>query len=334
MDYLPIKTLYLEVTHACNQRCRHCYLDGGMHHQTAEMSTEQIKHIIKEFQEQGGSYLIITGGEPVVRKDIFEILDYAEKLNIPFNFASNGLAMTPERLEKLAGYRCLDMYFTSILGANARQHKDITQRDSYDKVMEALEFLDSKGIFTYVQVTLAKEYLNEIEEIGKKLLDSYNCMVKFTPIAALGSKSEEEKEESKALIITKEYFSLFLQKVEALNQRYPERIDKSNIQNYDQIKAMISDYQDEPLYSLSYGFLAVRPNGDMSFSCNMDNPYTFGKAYESIRIPADEKLFHYIDILKTAEQQVLRDSRENIVEVDVLVDYYIKKQRYESKKGV
>lgn len=45
MEYLPIKTLYLEVTHACNQNCRHCYLDGGMHHQPSEMSTEQIKHV-------------------------------------------------------------------------------------------------------------------------------------------------------------------------------------------------------------------------------------------------------------------------------------------------
>lgn len=39
-----------------------------------------------------------------------------------------------------------------------------------------------------------------------------------------------------------------------------------------------------------YGFVAVRPNGDLSFSCNMGNPYLFGKAYESIKIPVDAKL--------------------------------------------
>lgn len=43
-------------------------------------------------------------------------------------------------------------------------------------------------------------------------------------------------------------------------------------------------------YSLVYGFVAVRPNGDMSFSCNMGNPFLFGKAYESIKIPIDKNI--------------------------------------------
>ncbi|SHO45603.1 hypothetical protein SAMN02745217_01012 [Anaerocolumna xylanovorans DSM 12503] len=235
--------------------------------------------------------------------------------------------MTQSRLERLAGYECLDMYFTSILGANARKHKEVAQRDSYDRVMEAIRFFDGRGIPVYVQVTLAKDYIDEIEDIGEKLLCFDNCTVKFTPIATLGTKPDEEMERNKELLVTKECFPDFLKRVEALKQKYPDRVDGCNIQNYDQIKNAISDYQDEPLYSLSYGFLAVRPDGDMSFSCNMGNPYTFGKAYESIRIPLDEKLFHYIEILKAAEQQVLRDSREQIVEMDVLVDYYIKKQQ-------
>ena len=61
MDYLQIKTLYLEVTHACNQHCRHCYLDGGIHKPTLEMSFEQIKEILQQFKEQGGRYIIIGG---------------------------------------------------------------------------------------------------------------------------------------------------------------------------------------------------------------------------------------------------------------------------------
>ncbi|WP_346962156.1 radical SAM protein, partial [Clostridium sp.] len=93
MEYLHIKTLYIEVTHACNQHCKHCYLDGGIHNNVAEMSTEQIKKILKEFKKQDGRYIILTGGEPIMRSDIFEILDYIETLEIPFSFASNSLAM-------------------------------------------------------------------------------------------------------------------------------------------------------------------------------------------------------------------------------------------------
>lgn len=65
MDCLKISTLYIELTHACNQ---HCYLNGGIHYTVAEMTSEQIKKIFRKFKEQGGRSAIITGGEPLVRK--------------------------------------------------------------------------------------------------------------------------------------------------------------------------------------------------------------------------------------------------------------------------
>jgi MoaA/NifB/PqqE/SkfB family radical SAM enzyme len=323
MEYLHIKTLYIEVTHACNQHCRHCYLDGGIHNTIANMSTEQIKKIFREFKDQGGRYIILTGGEPIIRKDIFEILDYIEELEIPFNFASNSLAMTKERLEKLSSYKYLDMYFTSILGVNADKHKAITGKDSFDKVLEALAFFDKKKIPTYVQVTLADEYIDDMESIAELLTKFDNCTVKFTPIGTLGIKSEDEVIHNQYLIVPKERFKYFHDKVTLLQEKYPNKIEDSNIQDYSQIYASIDDYKDEELYSMCYGFLAVRPNGDMSFSCNMDNPFVFGKAYESIKIPVDKKLKDYIDLLRKAEEAVLKEAEESIVELDVTVDKYI-----------
>jgi hypothetical protein len=74
---------------------------------------------------------------------------------------------------------------------------------------------------------------------------------------------------------------------------------------------------------MCYGFIAVRPNGDISFSCNMDNPYVFGKAYESLKIPIDDKLISYINLLRDAENATLVESESGIVEFDVTVDKYI-----------
>ena len=75
MEYYKLNSLYIEVTHACNQHCRHCYLDGGIHKKCTEMTTEQIKSIFAEFKAQGGRYVIFTGGEPLMRNDVFELLD-------------------------------------------------------------------------------------------------------------------------------------------------------------------------------------------------------------------------------------------------------------------
>ena len=323
MKFLKINTLYIELTHACNQHCKHCYLNGGNHHTVAEMSTEQMKRIFREFKEQGGKSAIITGGEPLMRIDIWEILDYLEELEIPFTFASNSLAMNEERRNRLASYKHLLLYFTSILGVDSKKHQYISEKDSYDKVMENLQFFTDQRIPTYVQVTLANDYVEDIEEIAEDLMQFENCVVKFTPIATLGVKEEEASEEQKKLIVSSDDFVVFHQRVEKLQQKYPGRIEDSNIQSYEQIRNAIADYENEELYSLAYGFVAVRPNGDLSFSCNMGNPYVFGKAYESMKIPVDERLQRYIEVVKEAEKATLELAKESIVEFDVTVDRFI-----------
>lgn len=325
MEYLHIKTLYIEVTHACNQHCKHCYLNGSINNQIAEMSTEQIKKIITDFKLQEGRYIILTGGEPIMRSDIFEILDYIEVLEIPFNFASNSLGMTKKRLEKLASYKYLDMYFTSLLGVNTEKHNNIAEKNSYDRVLNALSFFEERKIPTYVQVTLANPYMDDIEEIAETLIQFSNCTVKFTPIGTMGIKSQEDVEKNKFLLVPKYNFEIFHSKICDLQKKYPDRIEDCNIQNYEQIFKIIENYKDEKLYAMSYGFIAVRPNGDISFSCNMDNPYIFGKAYESLRIPIDEKLMNYIALLCDAEEATLKEALNSIVEFDVTVDKYIRK---------
>lgn len=325
MNFLKIRTLYIELTRACNQHCKHCYLNGGIHHTVAEMSTEQVKKILREFKEQGGKSVIITGGEPMMRKDIWEILDFVEELELPFTFASNSLAMNSERRIRLASYQYLTLYFTSILGADSKKHQYIAEKDSYQNVMDSLQFFTERKIPTYVQVTLARDYVDDMEKIAVNLMKFDNCIVKFTPIASLGEKVNEATEEQKKLLVLTEEFGEFHRKVAELQVKYAGRIEDSNIQRFEQIQNAISDYENEELYSLTYGFVAVRPNGDMSFSCNIGNPYVFGKAYESIKIPIDDKLQEYIDVLRKAEQATLKDASEKIVEFDVTVDEYIKK---------
>lgn len=319
---LKIKTLYLELTHACNQSCRHCYLDGGIHHVFEEMSAKEIKDILSDFNNQGGKYVIITGGEALVRKDCFEILDYLDSLDLPFTFASNSLMMNDERLEKLSGYRNLDIYFTSLLGSTSEEHKYMCGHDSFQKVFKALDYFDTKGINTYVQITLARKFVYGMESIAEKLSKYKHCFMKITPVASLGIKPECDDIQS--IIVPPEEFSSFHSKVEKLKRKYPDKIEDENIRNYNQISNMINDYKDDSLYSLKYGFLAVRPNGDKSFSCNMGNPYVFGNARDGIQVPMDDKFFEYIQVLREAEKQVLEEAKENIIEVDTAVDERIK----------
>lgn len=323
MEFYKLNSLYIEVTHACNQHCRHCYLDGGIHKKCAEMTTEQIKQIFAEFKAQGGRYVIFTGGEPLMRSDVFELLDCLEALKLRFTFASNSLGMNKERLEKLASYRCLEEYFTSILGSTAEKHRAICGKDSFDAAINAVRFFDEKGIPTFVQSTLCNDYLDDAEDILKLFSGFQNCSVKITPIASLGCKSEAEKEENKNLIVPCEHFEDFHKKLSELCEKYPFCAGDDNILCREQIEESINEYKNNPLYSLCWHSVCVRPNGDMSFSYNMSNPFIFGKAYESLKIPMDEKFFGYIELLKKADEHILEKSASHEVEYDTEIDNYI-----------
>src|SRR6201997_2147610 len=64
----------IDVTYRCNERCVHCYLD---HEDHGEMTTAEIKHLLDEMAEAGVFILTLSGGEIFLRKDFFEILEYA-----------------------------------------------------------------------------------------------------------------------------------------------------------------------------------------------------------------------------------------------------------------
>lgn len=322
MEILKIKTLYMELTHACNQHCKFCYLDGGIHQKIEEMTTEEIKSIFCNFKNQGGRYAVITGGEPTVRKDCFEILDYINSLGIHFTFASNSLLLNESKLQKLAGYNNLNLYFTSLLGVSEDKHNKIAGNNSYNKVFETLKFLDDREIPTYVQCTLINDYIDDMPAIAEKLIKFKKCTMKFTPAASLGIKKRSNDLES--ILVPEERFKYFNEKVNELKDKYKGRIEDSNLLNFKQVNSLIDGYKNEKLYSLSYGFLAVRPDGTKSFSCNMGNPYVFGNARDKVEINIDKRLMDYTNVLREAEAFALLKSRRSIIEFDMVTDNKIK----------
>lgn len=181
MEKMNFKSLYFELTHFCNQNCKHCYLDGGIQHNLYELNLESIKRIFDKFKKQGGKFVTITGGEPFARKDIIEILDYLEKLELNFLIASNGILLTESIIKKLSSYNHLKLIHTSILGSTTEEHNYIANRNSFDKVLDNLSLFDKYKIESYVQVTLRRDLMDKIPKIAK-MLSEYNCTMKFTPI--------------------------------------------------------------------------------------------------------------------------------------------------------
>ncbi|MGC1255728.1 MAG: radical SAM protein, partial [Candidatus Acidiferrales bacterium] len=81
-------SVQLDLTYRCNERCVHCYLDHDDH---GEMTTAEIKDLLDQMADAGVFYLTISGGEILMRRDFFEILEYARTRTFCVKLKTNGI---------------------------------------------------------------------------------------------------------------------------------------------------------------------------------------------------------------------------------------------------
>ena len=103
------------VTNACNMYCAHCYRDAGCKAED-ELSTEQAKKLLTEIKKAGFQIMIFSGGEPLMRPDILELVKFADGLGLFPVFGTNGTLITPQMAKdlKAAGARAMGISLDSL----------------------------------------------------------------------------------------------------------------------------------------------------------------------------------------------------------------------------
>jgi len=91
-------SVQLDVTYRCNERCIHCYLD---HHDHGEMTTAEIKDLLDQMADAGVFFLTLSGGEILMRRDFFEILEYARRLMFCVKLKTNGVLIRGKEAERI-----------------------------------------------------------------------------------------------------------------------------------------------------------------------------------------------------------------------------------------
>src|SRR5205807_7307402 len=84
---VPI-AVHMDVTYRCNERCIHCYLDHDDH---GEMTTAEIKDVLDQLYEMGVFFLVLSGGEVLMRRDFFDIVEYARRLQFNVKIKTNAV---------------------------------------------------------------------------------------------------------------------------------------------------------------------------------------------------------------------------------------------------
>src|SRR3982074_3135141 len=91
-------SVQLDLTYRCNERCIHCYLD---HRDHGEMNTAEIKNLLDQMADAGVFYLTISGGEILMRKDFFEILEHARARTFCIKLKTNAVLIRKKEAQRI-----------------------------------------------------------------------------------------------------------------------------------------------------------------------------------------------------------------------------------------
>ena len=173
-----------ELTYACNLACVHCLSSSGQRDER-ELSTEQAKAVLDELRDLQVFYINIGGGEPMVRRDFFEILEHSIANGIGVKFSTNGAFIDKKNAERLAAMDYLDIQI-SLDGTNAEVNDAVRGEGSYDTAIRAMENLRDAGFGQFkISVVVTRHNVDQLDEF-KALADSFGAQLRITRLRPAG----------------------------------------------------------------------------------------------------------------------------------------------------
>ncbi|MHC1635217.1 MAG: radical SAM protein [Candidatus Methanospirareceae archaeon] len=169
-DFLP-HLISWNVTFKCNLRCPHCYIDAEERARKEELSTEEgkmlIDQIVELFSDKGssGTILILSGGEPLLRKDIFDIAAYGTEKGLIVAMGTNGTLIDKEVATKLreSGVRKVAISIDSCIPEKHDSFRGV--KGAWRRAIEGIRACISSDVDVQVNTTVTQQNYDEIDEI-------------------------------------------------------------------------------------------------------------------------------------------------------------------------
>jgi radical SAM protein with 4Fe4S-binding SPASM domain len=177
--YAPFLVVW-DFTHKCNLSCKHCYSNSGATREE-ELTTEEALAVVDQLADFGVTALAFSGGEPLSRKDFFEVASHAAKRGLYVSVATNGTLLTEENVKKLKQAK-INYVEVSIDGATAQTHDSFRGvSGAFDKAVAGLKTCVEANLCACIATTATKSNIAEMpaildlaEEIGAARFTYFN----------------------------------------------------------------------------------------------------------------------------------------------------------------
>ncbi|MFX0136184.1 MAG: radical SAM/SPASM domain-containing protein [Candidatus Hodarchaeota archaeon] len=175
--YLKDGTLLFEITNLCNLKCKHCYIFNEEGFICKDLSFDEVKVILRKVTEHGINNLVLSGGEPFLRTDLFKILDYAKNCSIEsIVINSNGILLNNSknlnRIKKRLNF--ITAIVISLDGATDHTHDYIRGSGQFINLIKILRKISSYELPLGINVTIGKWNLQEFNDFFM-IYDKFNA---------------------------------------------------------------------------------------------------------------------------------------------------------------
>ncbi|HDZ15092.1 MAG TPA: radical SAM protein, partial [Pricia sp.] len=161
-----LRLVFWETTAGCNLECIHCRrLDVSTQLTKDDMTTEESYEFIDALVETGNPILVLSGGEPLFRPDIFDIAKYAVNKGLTVALATNGTLVDEAMAKKIvdAGVSRVSI---SIDGADAETHDNFRKlKGSFERAIEGFNHLKKLGMSMQINCTIAKHNSHQLHDL-------------------------------------------------------------------------------------------------------------------------------------------------------------------------
>ena len=216
-DVHELRYLFWESTLMCNLQCRHCGSDCGRDNSVFGLPTEKVKYFLQSIASKydaSSIILVVTGGEPLVRPDLLEVLSFAKTLGFQTGIVTNGYILDQSKAEQLKNVD-LDSIVVSLDGPEQEHDWLRNRRGSFKRAYNALKYLSEQKIPVVEAITCVtpgnliklEETYEIVKSSGAKYWRTFNIFPKGR------AKNQTE------LLLTPEDFKILVEKIAFLKEK-------------------------------------------------------------------------------------------------------------------
>ncbi|MFA5080398.1 MAG: radical SAM protein [Candidatus Paceibacterota bacterium] len=224
-------TIY--ITNICSKACKHCVNKSSPIYQQDEYNFDKWIYILRKLRESGVCSIVVTGGEPLLRSDIFDILEEADKLKFSISLLTDFDEISDEHIIRLKKISHLNDIQVSLDGESKKTHDFIRGTGSFDKAIRRMSLLKKYNISYTISSTINNRNINEINGIVK-IYKKYGAKYLYlNPLAPYGRAKETMSgwflSNEQLYLLGKKYLQLIIDKdIDSGNPFWEENINRIN----------------------------------------------------------------------------------------------------------